>query len=93
MSKFYVGQRVRIVRNAFSNIYPGYNRTVGTETKIIGISSEPDAYVLELTGDRGCVLCALGSELMPLYDGDQKSEFSFTEIMDKLKTNELEALA
>lgn len=101
MKPLHVGQRVRIV-------YPwgkchGMTATIwdigrGSLEKLDGsILRDVIYHRVDVDGtgrldESGCCIAYERHELIPIYDGDESSEQTFAEIMDKLKAGKLPAL-
>jgi hypothetical protein len=97
MSKqFYIGQRVRIA------VAPNFPSLVGAEAVITsalhGTYSKLtgdffEGHDIEIIGDGGQDWCAEPWKLEPLIpDGHRSGDYSYTELMDRLKAGEVECV-
>ena len=84
MAKFFVGCMARIVK-AYE-----HPELIGQECRIIGesVSNGYDEWVLSSVGSDWVLPKVYASDFLEpiLYDGAQPSEFSYSELMDNLRT-------
>lgn len=80
MDKFYVGQRVRIVRYQYPGYVDGDATLVGKVATIT--AQDPDSLVhrrwfLDLQSNReNCAVCPIEGVMEPVYDGDVPAVWS-----------------
>lgn len=74
MSKFNVGDRVRVIE---ANAVPEILGTVTTITNIGGPCIwHPNCHEIDIRDQDGCVLCGTADSLEPYYDGHERVSWS-----------------
>jgi hypothetical protein len=88
MSKFYVGQRVRLVASEGGNPH-----LVGAETRVTSLRDAGGYYLGLIHPESGNPYWAAAHQLEPiLLSGAAPSEYTFHELMDKLRAGEVAAV-
>jgi hypothetical protein len=88
MSKFFVGQRVRIARDLWGET----PELVGKESVVTSTSLvDADGFEIQLAIDRECFFHP--SELEPVIpSGHRSGDYSYTELMDRCRAGEVECV-